>query len=226
MSAMVKAFSYDVDFQRELRFGDGYEVVYEQYADEKGVSVKTGRIVYAALTLSGKALAIYGYTDQTGHQRFLQCAGRERAQGTAAHAHGRRPDHLGLRHAQASDPGLLADAQGHRFRRADRHADLRRRRRRHRHRRRPTRASAIMSDQAQRTYATAYGHISRFASGMKPGRRVKQGQVIGYVGQTGWRPARTLHFEVLINGTQINPQNIKLPTGEKLAGKRDSSSSS
>ena len=68
------------------------------------------------------------------------------------------------------------------------------------------------------TYATAYGHISRFAGGLHVGSRVHQGQVIAYVGMTGRATGPHLHYEVLVNGKQINPQSVKLPTGEKLAG--------
>ena len=69
------------------------------------------------------------------------------------------------------------------------------------------------------TYGTAYGHISRFAAGLHVGSRVHQGQVIAYVGMTGRATGPHLHYEVLVNGKQINPQSVKLPTGEKLAGK-------
>jgi len=68
------------------------------------------------------------------------------------------------------------------------------------------------------TYSTAYAHLSRFASGMKVGRRVRQGEVIGYVGSTGLSTGAHLHYEVLIADKQINPLSVKLPTGEKLAG--------
>src|SRR3546814_820831 len=68
-------------------------------------------------------------------------------------------------------------------------------------------------------YDTAYAHMSRFAKGMKTGRRVKQGEVIGYIGTTGRSTGPHLHYEVLANNKQINPMNLKLPSGTKLAGK-------
>jgi murein DD-endopeptidase MepM/ murein hydrolase activator NlpD len=68
------------------------------------------------------------------------------------------------------------------------------------------------------TYRTAYAHLSRFAKGMKVGRRVRQGEVIGFVGSTGRSTGPHLHYEVIVSGKQINPLSVKLPTGEKLAG--------
>src|SRR3546814_6980257 len=68
-------------------------------------------------------------------------------------------------------------------------------------------------------YDTAYAHMSRFAKGMKTGRRVKQGEVIGYIGTTGRSTGPHLHYEVLANNKQINPMNLKLPSGTTLAGK-------
>ena len=69
------------------------------------------------------------------------------------------------------------------------------------------------------TYSTVYAHMSKFASGMKVGRRVKQGQVIGYVGSTGKSTGPHLHYEVIENGKRINSQTLKLPSGKVLKGK-------
>jgi murein DD-endopeptidase MepM/ murein hydrolase activator NlpD len=69
------------------------------------------------------------------------------------------------------------------------------------------------------TYSTVYAHMSKFASGMKSGRRVKQGQVIGYVGSTGKSTGPHLHYEVIENGKKINSQKLKLPSGKILKGK-------
>jgi murein DD-endopeptidase MepM/ murein hydrolase activator NlpD len=68
------------------------------------------------------------------------------------------------------------------------------------------------------TYKTAYAHMKGFASGLGEGSRVRQGQIIGYVGSTGMSTGPHLHYEVLVNNEQINPLDVKLPSGEKLAG--------
>ena len=69
------------------------------------------------------------------------------------------------------------------------------------------------------TYASAYAHISRFASGMSEGHKVKQGQIVAYVGQTGMATGPHLHYEILVNGEQVNPANVKFKTGGALQGK-------
>ena len=69
------------------------------------------------------------------------------------------------------------------------------------------------------TYSTAYAHLSRFARGVKPGMRVRQGQVIGYVGTSGRSTGPHLHYEVLVKAAQINPMGVKLPTGRTLSGR-------
>jgi hypothetical protein len=126
MSEIIHAFSYDVDFQREIQPGDRYEVLYERYADGDGVIQQIGPF--------------------SGYGNYIR-----------------------VKHTSQ--------------------------------------------------YATAYGHISRFAGSLHVGSRVRQGQVIAYVGMTGRATGPHLHYEVLVNGKQINPQSIKLPTGEKLQGK-------
>ena len=68
------------------------------------------------------------------------------------------------------------------------------------------------------TYASAYGHISHFASGMASGHKVKQGQIVAYVGQTGLATGPHLHYEILVNGSQVNPANVKFKTGDALQG--------
>ena len=67
-------------------------------------------------------------------------------------------------------------------------------------------------------YTTAYGHLSRYAKGMESGRRVKQGEVIGYVGSTGRSTGPHLHYEVSYQGSRINPMSLKLPAAYKLEG--------
>lgn len=217
-SEVIKAFSYDVDFQRDLQPGDTYEVVYERIEDEDGNLARTGEVLFASLTLSGKTVAIYRYTDRDGFTDFYDAQGRSLrkallqtpidgariSSGFGMRKHpilGYSKMHKGVDFAAPTGTPIYAAGNGT-IVKIGRNGGY---------------GNYIQIKHAN-GHATAYAHLSKFAKGLKVGSRVKQGDVIAYVGSTGRSTGPHLHYEVLVNGKQVNPKNIKLPAGTALAG--------
>lgn len=219
MSDVIRAFSYDVDFQRDLQPGDKFEIVYDRYLNDAGDLAKTGNIAFAALTLGGHEMRLYHYTLPDGRVEWFNpkgdsvrkallrtpIDGARITSGFGMRLHpilGYSRMHKGIDFGApmgtpifAAGDGVIAQIgpfSGY---------------------------GNYVRIKHNATYATAYAHISRFAGGLHVGSRVHQGQVVAYVGMTGEATGPHLHFEVLVNGRQINPQSVKLPTGEKLQGK-------
>ena len=215
---LIRAFSYDVDFQREIQRGDGFEVLFERYLDDTGAPVREGNIIYAALTLSGAPLRIYRHTGNDGFADYYSDAGHsvrkallrtpiDGARLTSGYGQRKHPVlgytkmHRGVDFGAARGTPLMTAGDGVVVAAGWNGAYGKYIRIRHRG-----------------SYSTAYAHLSRIASGIRKGRRVKQGQVIGYVGTTGRSTGPHLHYEVLRGGKQMNPLKVKLPTGAKLTG--------
>jgi murein DD-endopeptidase MepM/ murein hydrolase activator NlpD len=219
MIKMIRAFSYDVDFQRDLKNGDKFEIVFEKYVDDKGEAARTGNILYASLLLSGKERRIYSYENQEGEQAFYDRFGMSikkallktpvdnvrMSSGFGMRFHpilGYSKMHKGVDFAasigtpiHAAGNGIIAEAG-------------------------PNGAYGnYVKIRHNSEFATAYAHMSAFRKGIKEGMRVKQGDVIGYVGTTGRSTGPHLHYEVLVKGEQANPSSLKLPTAEQLTGK-------
>ncbi|MCI0431224.1 MAG: peptidoglycan DD-metalloendopeptidase family protein [Rhodospirillales bacterium] len=218
MAEMTRAMSYDIDFQRDLQPGDSFELVYEQYRDGDGRPAKTGAILYAGLVMGGKPLDFYSFTTASGRTDFYTASGDsvrkallrtpvDAARVSSGYGMRKHPIlgysrlHKGVDFAARSGTPIYAAGDGvvQEARRKGSYGNYVR----------------IRHNGA---YATAYAHLSRFAKGMKVGRRVDQGEIIGYVGSTGRSTGPHLHYEVMISGKQINPLSVKLPTGEKLTG--------
>jgi murein DD-endopeptidase MepM/ murein hydrolase activator NlpD len=218
MTEVIHAFSYDVDFQRDLQPGDRFEIVYDRYLNDAGDLAKTGNIAFAALTLSGREMKLYRYGLPDGRVEWFNpkgdsarkallrtpVEGAKITSGFGMRVHpilGYSLMHKGVDFGAPTGTPIFAAGDG---------------------------VIAQIGPfsgygnyiriKHNATYATAYGHISRFAAGLRAGSRVRQGQVIAYVGMTGRATGPHLHFEVLADGRQINPQSLKLPTGEKLQG--------
>ncbi len=215
---VIRAFSYDVDFQRDIQAGDRFEVLFERYRDDSGRFVRDGAVLYAALTLGKTTLHLYRYTAPDGFTDYFNergesvrkallrtpVDGARLSSGFGSRLHpilGYTAMHRGADFAapvgtpiQAAGDGVIEQsgwngAYGNYIR--IRHT----------------------SD-----YATAYAHMSRIAPGAQMGARVRQGQVVGYVGATGRVTGAHLHYEVLRRGNQVNPLGLQLPTGRKLEG--------
>ncbi len=219
MSEIIHAFSYDVDFQRDIQPGDSYEILYERYADGDGKLAKIGNILFASLTLSGRKLALYRYTMADGRSDWFNpkgdsvrkallrtpVDGAKITSGFGMRVHpilGYSLMHKGVDFGAPVGTPIYAAGDGV-IQQIGPFSGY----------------GNYIRIKHTSQYATAYGHISRFAGGLHVGSRVHQGQVIAYVGMTGRATGPHLHYEVLVNGNQINPQSIKLPTGEKLQGK-------
>ncbi|HEX2580836.1 MAG TPA: peptidoglycan DD-metalloendopeptidase family protein [Dongiaceae bacterium] len=213
---LIRTFSYDVDFQREVQPGDSFDVVYERLEDKEGRLAKTGRLLYAALNLSGREIPLYffdktdSYYTPSGEsvkKSLLRTPvdGARISSGFGMRLHpilGYTKLHKGTDFAAPTGTPIYAAGDG---------------------------TLEFVGQQRgfgnfilirhTGQYETAYGHIQRFAAGVKRGMRVKQGQVIAYVGATGEATGPHLHYEVRISGTQVNPQSIKVAAGDRLTGK-------
>ena len=215
---LIRIFSYDVDFQRDIRKGDRFEVLYESYTDEDGELVRTSALLYAALTLSGTKLGLYRFTLDDGFTDYFDEQGQsarkalmrtpiDGARLTSTYGKRKHPTlgyskmHRGVDFGASSGTPIYAAGDG-----VVEHIG-----------RNGAYGKYIRLRHGPK-YQTAYAHLNRYAKGMQRAKRVKQGQVIGYVGSTGRSTGPHLHYEVLVNGKQANPLGVKLPTGMSLKG--------
>ena len=217
---LIKIFSYDVDFQREVRSGDKFELLFTNYYAPDGSPVKGGDIAYAALTLSGERKELYRFTtsddEATDYFTPKGWSGKRMLMKTPIDG-ARITSNFGMRFHP-----VLGYTRMHRG--VDFGA--------------PTGTPVMASGNGVvefvgwhsghgkyvrirhgAPYKTAYGHLSRYARGLKIGMRVRQGQVIAFVGSTGVSTGPHLHYEVLVHEEQVNPLGVKLPTGRNLEGK-------
>lgn len=220
LTELIRNYSYDVDFQRDIQPGDRFEVLYEQVVTEDGeVASGGGNILYASLTLSGKEQAIYRYEDSQGIAEFFNAQGSSirkallktpidgarLSSGFGMRRHpvlGYSKMHKGVDFAAPTGTPIYAAGAGV--------------------------VDEVGPNGSYGNYvrirhngeiSTAYAHMSRFGAGMRKGARVAQGDVIGYVGTTGRSTGAHLHYEIVKNGQQVNPLSVAVPTGRNLEGK-------
>jgi len=216
---LIRMFSYDVDFQREIHKGDRFEILFTQMIDDDGRAVDTGHVLYAALVTSGKTHALYRFTspvdgsidyyDGRGQsaKKFLMKTpvdGARLSSGYGMRFHpilGYSKMHKGVDFAAPRGTPVMAAGQGT-VEYASRYG---------------TYGNYIRISHSN-GYKTAYAHLSGFARGIRKGAHVSQGQIIGYVGTTGRSTGPHLHYEVLVANKQVNPMSIRVPTGRTLAG--------
>ncbi|HYD70526.1 M23 family metallopeptidase [Azospirillum sp.] len=219
MMAVIRTYSYEVDFQRDLQPGDRFEVLYERKVTEDGQVAGEGDVLYANLILSGDATPIYRHAVRDGRIDYYNRDGESirRALLRTPIDGAKLTSGFGMRHhpilgyskmhkgmdfgaptgtpVYAAGNGVVEEAGGNGA------------------------YGNYVRIRHNTEVSTAYAHLSRFAKGVKRGMRVDQGDVIGFVGSTGRSTGPHLHYEVLKAGHQVNPKAIDLPTGEKLAGR-------
>jgi len=219
LSDMIRLYSYDVDFQREIQPGDAFELYFERLVDGDGATVKTGDLLFAALTLSGTTHRLYRHAVGGGRVEYFDDKGRnvrkallktpiDGAKLSSSYGMRHHPIlgfnmmHRGVDFAAPTGTPIVAAGDGTVEKAGPQDAYGNYVRIRH-----------------NKTHATAYAHLSRFAPGLKAGKRVRQGEVIGYVGSTGRSTGPHLHYEVLIGDKKVNPLSVKSPPNDPLVGK-------
>ena len=214
----ARIYGFQVDFQRDIRKNDNFQIMYEVFQDDNGKVFETGNIIFADLKLSGINNSLYyfdkkeskGHYDQNGKsvkkalmKTPINGARLSSAFGMRKHPiDGYNKMHRGTDFAAPMGTPIMASGSGV-----------------------ITRArwcgggGNCVKIKHNSTYKTIYAHMKSFARGIKQGVRVKQGQIIGYVGSTGNSTGPHLHYEVVENGKKINSQKLKLPSGKTLKGK-------
>ena len=211
-------YGFQIDFQRDIRKNDNFQIMYEIFEDDDGRIFESGNIVFADLKLSGINNALY-YYDKKGYKGHYDESGKSvkkalmktpingarlsSAFGMRKHPiDGYNKMHKGTDFAAPSGTPIMASGDGI-IKRA----------------RWCGGGGNCIKIKHNSTYETIYAHMKAFAYGIKEGLRVKQGQIIGYVGSTGKSTGPHLHYEVVKNGKKINSQKLKLPSGKILKNK-------
>lgn len=219
ISEVIRIYSWNVDFQRDIRAKDKLEVLYESYETEGGHIAKTGNVLYAKLTLSGREIPLYRFKMNDGRidyfgpdgisiKRTLMKTPINGARVSSGYGMRRHPVlgynkmHRGLDFAAPTGTPIFAAGDGV-VEKAGWFSSY----------------GKYVRIRHNSQLKTAYAHMSKIHSNVKPGSRVTQGQVIGTVGSTGRSTGPHLHYEVIKNGKQVNPRSVDLPTGEELTGK-------
>lgn len=216
---MSDVFAYDVDFQRDVHPGDPFELVFDRRVDENGETVLAGELSYVSLTTNGRTREYYRFlalgdrapewydADGRSARKFLMKTpinGARLSSGFGMRRHpiqGFNRMHRGTDFAAPTGTPIFAAGDGV-IQRAGRFGGY----------------GNYIRIRHSSQYDTAYGHMSRFARGIRPGVRVRQGQVIGYVGSTGNSTGPHLHYEVFYQGRQVNPMTLSVATGRNLEG--------
>ena len=211
----ARIYGFQIDFQRDIRRNDTYQIIYEIFEDDKNKFYSTGNILFADLSLSNQSNAFYYFNDngEEGHYDIngksvkkalmktpINGARLSSKFGMRKHPiDGYNKMHRGTDFAAPEGTPIMASGDGV-----------------------VTKASwcggggNCVKIRHNSSYSTVYAHMSKFAKNIRKGKRVKQGQVIGYVGSTGKSTGPHLHYEVIHNGTRINSQTLKLPSGKIL----------
>jgi murein DD-endopeptidase MepM/ murein hydrolase activator NlpD len=215
---LIRVFSFGVDFQRGIRPNDKFQIFYDRLLTRDGKLAKAGDLIFAALTLKGKTMPLYRYRMKDGTVDYFNDSGesvrktlmRTPVDGARLSSRFGRRRHPILRYTKMHRGIDFAAPRGTPIMAAGRGVVTMAGRR--------GSFGNYVRIRHNATYSTAYAHMKKIARGIRRGRRVRQGQIIGYVGTTGRSTGPHLHYEILRNNRQINPLRVKLPTGKKLKG--------
>jgi len=213
----ARIYGFEVDFQRDIRKGDWFEILYEKFEDDNNKVRDTGKIIYASMYVNGEEINLYNFKDKNEEEYYdikgksitkslmktpINGARLSSSYGMRKHPIlGYNKMHRGTDFAAPSGTPIMASGSGT-----------------------ITRArwcgggGNCVKIKHNSTYETIYAHMKAFAKGIKEGRKVRQGQIIGYVGSTGMSTGPHLHYEVVVNGKKVNSQRLKLPSGKTLKG--------
>ena len=214
----ARIYGFQVDFQRDIRTNDSFQIIYEVFEDDNGKAYETGNVIFADLKISGINNSLY-YFNQKGSEGHYNRYGKSvkkalmktpingaklsSAFGMRKHPiDGYNKMHKGTDFAAPMGTPSMASGDGV-IKRA----------------RWCGGGGNCIKIKHNSTYETVYAHMKSFAAGIKEGLRVKQSQIIGYVGSTGKSTGPHLHYEVIENGKKINSQKLRLPSGKALSGK-------
>jgi murein DD-endopeptidase MepM/ murein hydrolase activator NlpD len=214
----ARIYGFEVDFQRDIRKGDWFEILYEKFEDDNNKVRDTGKIIYASMFVNGEEINLYNFKDNNDEEYYnikgksitkslmktpINGARLSSKFGMRKHPIlGYNRMHRGTDFAAPSGTPIMASGSGT-----------------------VTRArwcgggGNCVKIKHNSTYETIYAHMKSFAKGIREGKKVRQGQVIGYVGSTGMSTGPHLHYEVVVNGKKVNSQRLKLPSGKVLKGK-------
>ena len=213
----ARIFGFEVDFQRDIRQGDWFEILYERFEDDNNKVRETGKIIYASMYVNGEEINLYNFKFKN-QEDFFDIKGKSITKSLMktpingarlSSSYGMRKHpilgynkmHRGTDFAAPSGTPIMASGSGT-----------------------VTRArwcgggGNCVKIKHNSTYQTIYAHMKAFAKGIGEGKKVKQGQIIGYVGSTGLSTGPHLHYEVIVNGKKVNSQKLKLPSGKILRG--------
>ncbi len=211
----ARIFGFEIDFQRDIRKNDYFRILYEKYFDETGEFIKSGSILYAYMSVNGREISLYkfgddkdyGYFDANGKsvEKALMKTPINGARLSSPFGMRKHPilgynkKHLGTDFAAPAGTPIMASGSGTVIRAKWCGG-----------------GGNCIKIKHNSTYETVYAHMKSFAKGIKVGKKVKQGQIIGYVGSTGMSTGPHLHYEVIVNGKKVNSQKLKLPSGKVL----------
>jgi murein DD-endopeptidase MepM/ murein hydrolase activator NlpD len=211
----ARIFGFEIDFQRDIRKNDYFKIVYNKYFDENGKFIKSGSILYAHMSVNGRKISLYkfgddknyGYFDVNGQsvEKALMKTPINGARLSSSFGMRKHPIlgfnkmHMGTDFSAPMGTPIMASGSGT-----------------------ITRAKwcggggNCIKIKHNSTYETIYAHMKSFAKGIRVDKKVRQGEIIGYVGSTGMSTGPHLHYEVLVNGKKVNSQKLKLPSGKTL----------